>query len=80
MGKETDAGHHFTGRTIRLFLRELLRRLDFPRGILEPDTAASRAASFAALEAADRSDFQTLVDLWRGWLASSAASMSRVSP
>jgi len=27
------------------------RRLDFPRGILEPDAAAGRAASFAALEA-----------------------------
>jgi len=55
MGKESDAGHHFRGRTIRLFLRELLRRLDFPRAILEPD--AGRPAYFAALEAADRSDF-----------------------
>ena len=40
---------------IRLFPRELPRRLDFPRVILEPDTDAGRAASFAALEAADRS-------------------------
>ncbi len=39
----------FNGRTIRLFLRELLRRLDFPRVILEPDTDAGRAAYFAAL-------------------------------
>jgi len=78
MGKESDAGHHFRGRTIRLFLRELLRRLDFPRAILEPD--AGRPAYFAALEAADRSDFQPLGDIWRGWLASSTASMIRVSP
>ena len=55
----------FNGRTIRLFLRELLRRLDFPRVILEPDTDAGRAAYFAALEAADRRDFQPLVDIWR---------------
>ena len=45
----------------RLFLRELLRRLDFPRVILEPDTDAGRAAYFAALEGADRRDFQPLV-------------------
>jgi CRISPR-associated endonuclease/helicase Cas3 len=59
----------FNGRTIRLFLRELLRRLDFPRVILEPDTDAGRAAYFAALEAADRGDFQPLVDIWRDRLA-----------
>ena len=59
----------FDGRTIRPFLRELLRRLDFPRVILEPDTDAGRAACFTALEAADRRDFQPLVDLWRDRLA-----------
>jgi CRISPR-associated endonuclease/helicase Cas3 len=59
----------FNGRTIRLFLRELLRRLDFPRVILEPDTDAGRAAYFAALEAADRRDFQPLVSIWRDRLA-----------
>ena len=51
--------------SIHLFLRELLRRLDFPRVILEPDTDAGCAAYFAALEAADRHDFQPLVDIWR---------------
>ena len=55
----------FNGRTIRLFLREVLRRLDFPRVILEPDTDAGRMSYFAALEAADRSDFRPLVDIWR---------------
>jgi CRISPR-associated endonuclease/helicase Cas3 len=55
----------FNGRTIRLFLRELLRRLDFPRVILEPDTDAGSAAYFVALEAADCSDFKPLVEIWR---------------
>jgi len=59
----------FNGRTIRLFLRELLRRLDFPRVELAPETDAGRAAYFAGPKAADRSDFQPLVDIWRGRLA-----------
>lgn len=59
----------FNGHTIRLFLRELLRRLDFPRVILEPDTDAGRAAYFAGPKAADRSGFQPLVDIWRDGLA-----------
>jgi len=42
---------------------------DFPRVILEPDTDAGRAAYFAGPKAADRSDFQPLVDIWRGRLA-----------
>jgi hypothetical protein len=40
-----------------------------PRVILEPDTGAGRAAYFTALEAADRHDFQPLVDTWRDRLA-----------
>ena len=55
----------FNGRTIRLFLREVLRRMDFPRVILEPDTDSGRALYFTALEAADRSDFRGLVNIWR---------------
>ena len=55
--------------SLRLFPRELLRRLDFPRVILEPDTDAGRAAYFAALEAADRRDFQPLANIWRDRLA-----------
>jgi BRO family, N-terminal domain len=59
----------FNGRTIRVFLLELLRRLDLPRVELAPQTGTGRAAYFAALEAADRRDFQPLVDLWRDRLA-----------
>jgi len=59
----------FNGRTIRVFLLELLRRLDLPRVELAPQTDAGRATYFAALEAADRRDFQPLVDIWRDRLA-----------
>ena len=44
-------------------------RLDLPRVELAPQTETGRAAYFAALEAADRRDFQPLVDLWRDRLA-----------
>ena len=43
----------FNGRTIRVFLLELLRRLDLPRVELAPQTEAGRAEYFTALEAAD---------------------------
>ena len=59
----------FNGRIIRLFLRELLRRLDFPRVILEPDSENSRSIYFAALEAADHNDFKPLVGIWRNRLS-----------
>lgn len=59
----------FNGRTIRLFLRELLRRLDFPQLLLESDTDSGRTAYFAALEAADRHDLRPLVEIWRSRLA-----------
>ena len=59
----------FNGRTIRLFLREILRRMDFPRVILEPDTDAGRASYFAALEAADRGDYRPLADIWHDRLS-----------
>ena len=59
----------FNGRTIRVFLVELLRRLDLPRVELAPATAAGRAAYFAALEAADRRDLAPLVAIWRDRLA-----------
>ncbi|MEO7700166.1 MAG: hypothetical protein ABIZ04_13155 [Opitutus sp.] len=58
----------FNGRTIRLFRREVLRRMDFPRVILEPDTDAGRASYFSALEAADRSEFHELADIWKSRL------------
>ncbi len=54
----------FNGRTVRLLLTELLRRLDLPRVTLAPQEEAGRAAYFLALEAADRFDWQPLVAVW----------------
>ena len=64
----------FNGRTIRLFLSELLRRLDLPEVDLAPEANEERAAYFTALEAADagrRGDLRT----WRHgeWEPSSTA-------
>jgi len=59
----------FNGRTIRLFLLELLRRLDLPRVVLAPSGDADRQVYFAALEAADRSHWRPLMDFWTGRLA-----------
>jgi CRISPR-associated endonuclease/helicase Cas3 len=55
----------FNGRTIRVFLLELLRRLDLPRVELAPQTDPGRAQYFAALEAADRHDWQPLIAIWQ---------------
>lgn len=55
----------FNGRTVRLFLLELLRRLDLPCVPLAPEGDAARAAYFAALEAADRRDWCPLMEAWR---------------
>ena len=55
--------------SIRLFLRELLRRLDFPRVEPAPATDAGRTQYFSALEAADCRDLLPLVDIWRDRLA-----------
>ena len=55
----------FNGRTVRVFLLELLRRLDLPRVELAPQTAAGRAEYFVALEAADRRDWQPLMVIWQ---------------
>ncbi len=55
----------FNGRTIRVFLLELLRRLDLPRVELAPQTEAGRAEYFTALEAGDRHDWQPLTEIWR---------------
>ena len=54
----------FNGRTIRAFLLELLRRLDFPRVELAPQTEEGRARYFTALEAADQHDWQPLITIW----------------
>jgi CRISPR-associated endonuclease/helicase Cas3 len=55
----------FNGRTIRLFLLELLRRMDLPRVALAPETKAGREAYFTAIEAADARDWNPLVNIWR---------------
>ena len=55
----------FNGRTIRLVLRELLRRLDFPRIHLEPEPGPATAAYYLALESADRHDFAPLIGIWQ---------------
>lgn len=55
----------FNGRTIRVFLAELLRRLDFPLVNLAPEHDEARACYFSALEAADRLDWQPLIEIWK---------------
>ena len=55
----------FNGRTIRVFLAELLRRLDFPRVELAPESDVGRARYFAAMEAADRRDWHPLTAIWK---------------
>jgi CRISPR-associated endonuclease/helicase Cas3 len=55
----------FNGRTIRLFLTELLRRLDLPRVTLAPEADAERQAYFSSLEAADQMDWQPLIAIWK---------------
>lgn len=59
----------FNGRTIRVFLLEILRRLDFPRVVLAPQDEEGRAHYFKALEAADRNDWQPLIEIWKERLA-----------
>ncbi len=54
----------FNGRTIRLFLLEILRRLDLPRVVLAPESEVERQSYFHALDAADRSDWQPLITIW----------------
>ena len=55
----------FNGRTIRVFLIELLRRIDLPRVELAPESDIARAQYFAALEAADRSNWHPLKAIWK---------------
>lgn len=55
----------FNGRTIRLFLVELLQRLDLPEVILAAESEGERQTYFQALEAADELDWSPLVEIWR---------------
>ena len=54
----------FNGRTVRLFLIEILRRMDLPRVGLAPDNDKEREQYFLALEAADRADWRPLMGIW----------------
>ncbi len=55
----------FNGRTIRVLLAEILRRLDLPLVDLAPDEESARSSYFAALEAADGHDLRPLIDIWK---------------
>jgi len=55
----------FNGRATRLFLAELLRRLDLPTVELAPTQPFARAQYLSTLRAADQLDWQPLVKLWR---------------
>ncbi len=59
----------FNGRVIRLFLSELLRRLDLPPVRLEAEDETERATYFKALEAADSGGLLPLVEIWKARLA-----------
>ena len=53
------------GRTTRVFLSELLRRLRLPVIDSTPDEGAATTAYLQALRSADRADWQPLIVLWR---------------
>jgi fido (protein-threonine AMPylation protein) len=56
----------FNGRVTRLFLRELLRRLDITGVSLAPLAPVQRAAYLAALAEADHGRYQALMAVWAG--------------
>ena len=55
----------FNGRVTRVWLREILRRLDLPPVQLAPDEKSVRDEYLAALRAADRGDWRPLMGVWR---------------
>ena len=55
----------FNGRVTRLFLRELLRRLDLPPVDLVPTAQTDEPIYFAALRAGDALNWQPLAAIWR---------------
>jgi CRISPR-associated endonuclease/helicase Cas3 len=64
----------FNGRVTRLFLRELLRRLDIPVVDLAP-APAGLESYLAALRAADARRWQPLADMWRSRLEVAAGKL-----
>jgi CRISPR-associated endonuclease/helicase Cas3 len=55
----------FNGRVARVWLREILRRLDLPPVQLAPSEEAARIEYLRALRAADRNDWRPLMSIWR---------------
>jgi CRISPR-associated endonuclease/helicase Cas3 len=54
----------FNGRVTRLFLRELLRRLELPPVDLVPTEAVGEKIYFAALHAGDQNNWNPLMKVW----------------
>ena len=55
----------FNGRVTRLFLRELLRRLELPPVDLVPIDPAGEAAYRGALQAGDALNWRPLMETWQ---------------
>ena len=55
----------FNGRTTRLLLAEILRRLELPPVELAPTDDAARKDYIHALEAADQLDWKPLTEIWK---------------
>ena len=55
----------FNGRVTRVWLRELLRRLDLPPVQLAPTAESGREQYVIALQAADLNDWRPLMNVWR---------------
>jgi CRISPR-associated endonuclease/helicase Cas3 len=55
----------FNGRVTRLFLREILRRLELPPVDLVPTDSSGEKTYFAALHAGDRNEWKPLMDIWQ---------------
>lgn len=63
----------FNGRVTRLFLAEILRRLNLPPVELAPVADSARGEYLRALRAADSLDWRPLVVLWRHRLETAAS-------
>lgn len=55
----------FNGRLTRVFLAEILQRLDMPAIDPTPDAGPDTERYLHALKAADRADWEPLVTIWR---------------
>src|SRR5437667_5605448 len=55
----------FNGRVSRLFLAELLLRLELPSVELAPESDQNRKRFLEALRSADKLNWQPLMELWK---------------